>query len=368
VSEFCCAAYVGLRNLLPIHVRSASGNAGWKAQLALKEVVVLQDPASVTIEIDARDIEHEGGYAWVAVIPEIAPGDDPDGPRRSTLELFEDGLSLGTAHSIHDDIRTKGCGKYSHWRDALYFSTSDNGDPRHHRYTVKGPPRQGYVPPKAVLRGYEVIPSFLGHAALSAVLLDEMERHPEVAGKASWGTRNLLHALVLSVRPKAVLEIGAHIGSTSVVIGTALKANRFGRLYCLEPQDHYFKLLCEFVQKANLIQYVTPIKLYSTAPEISSVLPEEIDLIYLDANHSYSHALADLELCDRLLADNGLVVLDDVGPEVSPSLDTEARGGVRQALLDFTKGRDDLHVILMEPPTFWLNPCGLGIVCKQRLR
>ena len=62
---------------------------------------------------------------------------------------------------------------------------------------------------------------------------------------------------------------------------------------------------------------------------------------------------------------NGLIARDDVGPESSARIDPERRGGVRQALLDRTKGRDDLRVILMEPPAFWLNPCGLGIVCKQ---
>jgi predicted O-methyltransferase YrrM len=209
-----------------------------------------------------------------------------------------------------------------------------------------------------------VVPAFTGAAILSQDLIDEMEGHPEAAGKSSWGTRNVLQAFILSMRPKTVLEIGAHIGSASIVMGAALKANRYGTLYCLEPQAHYFAHLNAFVQKAGLSEIVKPLQLFSTSPELKEVIGEKIDMIYLDGDHSYSAATFDLELCDRLLSDNGLIFLDDVGSEVSPKLDPEGRGGVRQALLDFSRNRPDLHVILLEHP-FWLNPCGMGIVCKQ---
>jgi len=52
-----------------------------------------------------------------------------DASGRSAITLFEDGLPLGPAHVSHDDIRTLGKGRYSHWGEALYFSTSDDTDP-----------------------------------------------------------------------------------------------------------------------------------------------------------------------------------------------------------------------------------------------
>jgi hypothetical protein len=56
-------------------------------------------------------------------------------PWQSTLQLYEDGKELGPVHSLHDDIRNIGGGRYSHWGNALgngyiIFSTSDNTDPR----------------------------------------------------------------------------------------------------------------------------------------------------------------------------------------------------------------------------------------------
>ncbi len=49
---------------------------------------------------------------------------------RSTLLLFENDRRLGPAHATHDDIRSYGGGRYSHWVGSLIFSTSDGTDPR----------------------------------------------------------------------------------------------------------------------------------------------------------------------------------------------------------------------------------------------
>jgi hypothetical protein len=58
-----------------------------------------------------------------------ADGDSHEEPRRSAAQLLENGVALGPAHASHDAIRRKGKGRFSHWGDALYFSTSDNSDP-----------------------------------------------------------------------------------------------------------------------------------------------------------------------------------------------------------------------------------------------
>jgi hypothetical protein len=52
---------------------------------------------------------------------------------QSKLQLYEDGIALGPAHSVHSDIATIGLGKFSHWIDTtgefIYFSASDNSNP-----------------------------------------------------------------------------------------------------------------------------------------------------------------------------------------------------------------------------------------------
>ncbi len=49
--------------------------------------------------------------------------------RASKLILYEDGIPLGPAHSLHQNIREIGEGRYSHWINTIYFSTSENSNP-----------------------------------------------------------------------------------------------------------------------------------------------------------------------------------------------------------------------------------------------
>ena len=75
----------------------------------------------------------------------FGPPDTLDRGNRSPLVLRENGTPLGPAHSGHNAIEEIGEGRYSHWlddsrppREYLYFSTSDNSDPRSNgrRYSV----------------------------------------------------------------------------------------------------------------------------------------------------------------------------------------------------------------------------------------
>jgi hypothetical protein len=73
------------------------------------------------------NIKSEQGYCYTAKIPEWVVS---DANGHSSIRLFENGEALTPAHSIHSDIRRLGEGRFSHWFDRVYFSTSDNSDPR----------------------------------------------------------------------------------------------------------------------------------------------------------------------------------------------------------------------------------------------
>ncbi|MCP5143943.1 MAG: class I SAM-dependent methyltransferase [Gammaproteobacteria bacterium] len=72
---------------------------------------------------------------YMAYIESYCPADTLDAPTRSRLCVFEDGLPLGPAHSMHADIRESGSGRFSHWDggatglSCLFFSSSDNSNP-----------------------------------------------------------------------------------------------------------------------------------------------------------------------------------------------------------------------------------------------
>jgi predicted O-methyltransferase YrrM len=72
---------------------------------------------------------HEIGYCWLVHVGHADAADNQTN-NASTIRLFENDQPLGPAHSLHVDVREKGLGHYSHWGEYLYFSTSDNSDPR----------------------------------------------------------------------------------------------------------------------------------------------------------------------------------------------------------------------------------------------
>ena len=106
-----------------------------------------------TIEIPLMPplIKHDLGYAWkVDLSHHDIFGDTLENPKGSSFILFENDSPVGPSHAIHDQIRTVGKGAFSHWSTQLYFSTSDNSDPRKNRrnYLLSNKPRlSNYVLP-----------------------------------------------------------------------------------------------------------------------------------------------------------------------------------------------------------------------------
>ena len=82
------------------------------------------------------------GNAYVANVAELGATSDTSAlPYRSKVALCEDGRRLWPAHSVHNEIRVEGGGRFSHWEKQLFFSTSDNSDPNSNgrTYTVVHP-------------------------------------------------------------------------------------------------------------------------------------------------------------------------------------------------------------------------------------
>jgi hypothetical protein len=74
-----------------------------------------------------QGICYDTGHGYTAA---VHPGLVSDADGASWLVVYEDGKPLPGSHSSHDRIRTEGRGAYSHWDGRVYFSTTDNSDPR----------------------------------------------------------------------------------------------------------------------------------------------------------------------------------------------------------------------------------------------
>ncbi|GJM21730.1 MAG: hypothetical protein DHS20C15_16450 [Planctomycetota bacterium] len=82
---------------------------------------------SLRKQLDPEKVVAETGHSFVIHLEDDLTS-DAEGCSR--VVLWEDNKPLPLAHVAHAEIRGEGAGRYSHWKDCLFFSSSDNSDPR----------------------------------------------------------------------------------------------------------------------------------------------------------------------------------------------------------------------------------------------
>ena len=92
---------------------------------SIKKILKAQFRGSYSAPITAA--APETGVCFIAPLPEQLIS-DAEGASR--IAVYENGTPLPHARALHDDIRRLGSGRYSHWGSNLFFSTTDNSDPR----------------------------------------------------------------------------------------------------------------------------------------------------------------------------------------------------------------------------------------------
>ena len=119
--------YAGIAVPLALMRAQQADHAVW--QQAARALVALAGGAgNLQVATFRRAVEREAGHCWLTPIPRMPLG-DTDTDHGSLTFVLEDDRLLGPAHAAHDDIRREGRGRYCHWQNALYWSTSDNSDP-----------------------------------------------------------------------------------------------------------------------------------------------------------------------------------------------------------------------------------------------
>jgi hypothetical protein len=94
----------------------------------LREPIVKTSVGRKWIHNEISNICPETGYCYMAW---VGLGGPSSHRHPSRVRLLEDGVPLpGPANAAHDEIRLVGAGRYSFWKSWVYFSTSDNSDPR----------------------------------------------------------------------------------------------------------------------------------------------------------------------------------------------------------------------------------------------
>lgn len=104
---------------------------GFAASQNLKSTQKESSRPEPIITISKNKIIQEIGYCHILDIGEFTDYSDSEhNHKKSTLKVYENNKELPMPHILHADIRSLGAGRYSHWKNKLYFSALDNSNPK----------------------------------------------------------------------------------------------------------------------------------------------------------------------------------------------------------------------------------------------
>lgn len=123
-------------------------------------------------------------------------------------------------------------------------------------------------------------------------------------------------------RQPIALEIGSYLGASSAFLASGLKqSGKDGKLICIDTWENNAMseggrdTMTEFLTNTKeLARWIQPIRGWSTAV-VNKVREHagEIDLLFIDGDHSYEGCLADWRAYNSLLRSNAIVVMHDIG-------------------------------------------------------
>jgi len=137
-----------------------------------------------------------------------------------------------------------------------------------------------------------------------------------------------LHALILKYRPNLVLEIGTYFAGGSEVMSNALveAGGDTGLLLTLDSnpgrEDTVRKIIAgwptENQQRTTFMASSSEVFFASMAEKWEP----SIDIAFVDGDHRYHGAYADIVLCAHHISSNGIIVVDDYDqPEVNRAVE-----------------------------------------------
>ena len=156
-------------------------------------------------------------------------------------------------------------------------------------------------------------------------------RIPDMAGGVNSGDRRALYYLVRMLKPASILEIGTHIGSSTIAMAlSALKNRREGLKTKIistdivdvnnkdnkpwevfgapaSPADLLVQIGCEGIVSFEIGHSIDKMS-----------LPRKFDIIFLDGNHRASTVYKEIPIALNCLNDDGVIILHDYFPNLEP--------------------------------------------------
>jgi predicted O-methyltransferase YrrM len=123
-------------------------------------------------------------------------------------------------------------------------------------------------------------------------------------------------------QPISIVEVGAYLGASSAFLAAGLAGGR-GQVLCIDTWNNDTMseggrdTMREFV--ANTMRFaavIHPVRGWSTDAEVVDEVARragEIDVLFIDGDHSYDGAIADWNTYAPLLAPDAIVAMHDIG-------------------------------------------------------
>lgn len=136
----------------------------------------------------------------------------------------------------------------------------------------------------------------------------------------------LLYGLVRSMKPEVCVEIGSARGRSACFIGMALKENGRGRLFAIDPHQQTswndfqsvdtFEIIKNNLAALQITHQVDIVRM--TSGEAARGWNRQIDMIFIDGDHSYEGIKRDWELFVPYLTTFGVVIFHDTIWDLRP--------------------------------------------------
>lgn len=112
----------------------------------------------------------------------------------------------------------------------------------------------------------------------------------------------------------AIVEIGSYLGASSLVMS---RANKKATLYCIDTWNNdamsegHWDTMQAFSHNTRGCKNIVPVRMWSY--EAADQVPDNIDLLFVDGDHSYDGVKKDIDLYFPKLKSGGVVAMHDIG-------------------------------------------------------
>jgi len=170
---------------------------------------------------------------------------------------------------------------------------------------------------------------------VQAALNPLMQRSPSAktsSGALNQGDRRALYCLIRHFKPQNVLEIGTHLGSSTLYISAALKRNARdgapGQMLTVDVVDvnapdaawartgalRTPRQMLEEFGTADLVRF----HVADSLQFLRSNQEQQFDFCFLDGNHSAKWVYNEVQLVQRALRPGSVILLHDFFPDAKP--------------------------------------------------